>query len=57
MGLVKQVLPSLEVTDLNRVYLGNGSLNVTALGKGYVRLNTSTMGSLYMEEGELACTV
>lgn len=37
----------LEITDLNRIYLEEGSLNVTTLGRGYAWLDTGTIDSLY----------
>lgn len=56
----KQVTPSargeLEITDLNRMYLEDGSLNVKTLGRGYAWLDTGTMDSLY-EAGEFVRTV
>lgn len=46
----KQVKPSwrgeLEITDLNRMYLEDGSLNVVTLGRGYAWLDTGTMDAL-----------
>ena len=46
----KQVMPSqrgeLEITDLNRMYLEDGSLRVQLLGRGYAWLDTGTMDSL-----------
>lgn len=36
----------LEITDLNRIYLEDGSLNVQLLGRGYAWLDTGTMDSL-----------
>ena len=36
----------LEITDLNRIYLEEGSLNVVTLGRGYAWLDTGTMDSL-----------
>ncbi len=36
----------LEITDLNRIYLAQGNLNVVTLGRGYAWLDTGTMDSL-----------
>ncbi|KAF5068621.1 Glucose-1-phosphate thymidylyltransferase 1 [anaerobic digester metagenome] len=36
----------LEITDLNRIYLEEGSLNVMRLGRGYAWLDTGTMDAL-----------
>lgn len=36
----------LEITDLNRIYLNEGSLNVVLLGRGYAWLDTGTVDSL-----------
>ena len=56
----KRVRPSargeLEITDLNKMYLEDGSLNVRTLGRGYAWLDTGTMDSLY-EAGEFVRTV
>ncbi|MCL1799685.1 MAG: glucose-1-phosphate thymidylyltransferase RfbA [Eggerthellaceae bacterium] len=49
--LAKQVRPSkrgeLEITDLNRLYLEEGTLDVVTLGLGYAWLDTGTMDSLF----------
>lgn len=46
----KQVRPShrgeLEITDLNRIYLEAGDLNVITLGRGYAWLDTGTVAAL-----------
>lgn len=46
----KELKPSprgeLEITDLNRVYLENGDLDVKLLGRGFAWLDTGTMDSL-----------
>ena len=36
----------LEITDLNRIYLEDGSLNVELLGQGFTWLDTGTHESL-----------
>jgi glucose-1-phosphate thymidylyltransferase len=47
----RQVKPSargeLEITDLNRLYLKDDSLDVITLGRGYTWLDTGTVSSLY----------
>ncbi len=50
IGYAKEVRPSprgeLEITDLNRLYLGEGDLDVELLGRGFAWLDTGTMDSL-----------
>ena len=50
MDFAKQVKPShrgeLEITDLNNLYLQDGSLKVELMGRGSAWLDTGTLDSL-----------
>jgi len=41
----------LEITDLNRIYLENGELDVTILGRGFAWMDTGTFDSLMDTSG------
>ncbi len=60
VGYAKNLKPSsrgeLEITDLNRIYLQNGELNVELLGQGFTWLDTGTHESL-VEAGNFIKTV
>ena len=56
----KRLKPSkrgeLEITDLNKIYLKNGSLNVAKLGGGFAWLDTGTHSSL-LEASQFVNTI
>lgn len=58
--MAERVQPSdrgeYEITDLNRLYLEDGSLDVVTLGRGFAWLDTGTMDSLY-EAGDFVRTI
>ncbi len=59
-SIAKNIKPSprgeLEITDINNVYLKQGLLNVSLLGRGFAWLDTGTHDSL-MEAGHFVQTV
>ena len=60
VDLARNLKPSargeLEITDLNRLYLEQGSLNVEIMGRGYAWLDTGTHDSL-LEAGQFIATI
>jgi len=60
VDLAKNLKPSprgeLEITDLNRVYLEQGTLTVEIMGRGYAWLDTGTYESL-LDAGQFIATL
>jgi glucose-1-phosphate thymidylyltransferase len=60
VDVAKRLAPSargeLEITDLNRIYLEQGNLNVEIMGRGYAWLDTGTHDSL-LEAGQFISTL
>jgi glucose-1-phosphate thymidylyltransferase len=60
VSYAKSLKPSargeLEITDLNRIYLEDGTLDVELMGRGYAWLDTGTFDSL-SEAGEFVRTL
>jgi glucose-1-phosphate thymidylyltransferase len=60
LDLARDLKPSkrgeLEITDLNRLYLDQGRLNVEIMGRGYAWLDTGTHDSL-LEAGQFIATI
>jgi glucose-1-phosphate thymidylyltransferase len=55
-GLKPSTRGELEITDVNRVYLERGQLNVQIMGRGYAWLDTGTHGNL-MEASNFIKTI
>jgi glucose-1-phosphate thymidylyltransferase len=55
-GLKPSPRGELEITDVNRVYLERGELNVVSLGRGFAWLDTGTNDSL-LDAGNFIATI
>ncbi|SFF56505.1 glucose-1-phosphate thymidylyltransferase, partial [Aureimonas phyllosphaerae] len=55
-GLKPSPRGELEITDLNRIYLEEGSLSVQCMGRGFAWLDTGTPDSL-LEAAEFVRTL
>ncbi|HEV2516471.1 MAG TPA: glucose-1-phosphate thymidylyltransferase RfbA [Devosia sp.] len=55
-GLKPSLRGELEITDLNRLYLERGALNVQRMGRGFAWLDTGTHDSL-LEAGQFIATL
>ena len=60
LDIAASIAPSargeLEITDVNRIYLERGQLNVEVMGRGMARLDTGTHESL-LEAGQFIATI
>lgn len=60
VDIARSIRPSprgeLEITDVNRIYLEQGQLNVQIMGRGYAWLDTGTHDSL-LEAGQFIATL
>jgi glucose-1-phosphate thymidylyltransferase len=60
VGMAKDLRPSargeLEITDLNRIYLDKGQLQVQVMGRGHAWLDTGTHESL-LDAGQFIATI